>query len=149
MPSGSANVPYVQSTFSSAKRKSNDIGWEYGVIPDPSNPNKIKCTLCYKLASKEDQLKCQNAINERKLKKQGKRQHNEAIRSEVRIDSNERPIYEDKLHEYSMKVLNVFVPMDNFANTVNFERSLKKGKDKNVELSNSIPKKNMDDKEIH
>ncbi|GJY20760.1 tRNA dimethylallyltransferase 2 isoform X1 [Tanacetum coccineum] len=172
MASGSASVPSVQSTLVDAKRKSNDIGWEYCVIPDPSNPDKIKCTLCHKLvseggrvtrlkqhvgqitrqttlcpkASKEDQLKCQNAINEGKLKKQGKRQHDEAIRSEVTIDSNESPIYEDELHDYSIKVPNVFGLMDNFANTVNPERSLKKGKDKNVELSNSIrKKKNMDD----
>ncbi|GJV08191.1 ribonuclease H-like domain-containing protein [Tanacetum coccineum] len=164
-----SSVPSVQSTFVGAKRKSNDIGWEYGVIPDPRNPDKIKCTLCHKLvsegrrvtrlkqhvgqitrqttscpkASKEDQLKCQNAINEGKLKKQGKRQHDEAIRSEVTIDSNESPIYEDELHDYSIKVPNVFGPMDNFANTVNPERSLKKGKDKNVELSNSIRKKRI------
>nr|GEV38214.1 hypothetical protein [Tanacetum cinerariifolium] len=41
--------PFVQPTFAGAKRKSKDIGWEYGVITDPSNPNKIKCTLCHKL----------------------------------------------------------------------------------------------------
>ncbi|GJX08873.1 uncharacterized protein Tco_0196805 [Tanacetum coccineum] len=84
----SASVPSVQSTFAGAKRISKDIGWEYGVIPDPRNPDRIKCTLCGKLATKEDQLKCQNAINEGKMKKQAKRQHDEAIRSEVRLDSS-------------------------------------------------------------
>lgn len=82
-----------------------------------------------------------SAINKGKLKKQGKRQHNEAIRSEVRIDSNQS--LEDEVHDHSMKEPNVFGPMDNFANTLNPEQSLKKGKDKNVELSNSIRKERI------
>ncbi|GJX59601.1 tRNA dimethylallyltransferase 2 isoform X1 [Tanacetum coccineum] len=81
-------------------------------------------TSCPK-ATKEDQLKCRNAVNEGKLKKQGKRQHDEAIRSEVRLDSNES-LEDDEVHDHSMKEPNVFGPMDNFANIVNPERSLKK-----------------------
>ncbi|GJV26183.1 putative reverse transcriptase domain-containing protein [Tanacetum coccineum] len=167
MASGSASIPSVESTFTGTKRKSKDVGWEYGVMPDKSVPDRIKCTLCEKLvsggvtrlkqhiaqitgqttscpkATKEDQLKCRNAINEGKLKKQGKRQHDEAIRSEVRLDSNES-LEDDEVHDHSMKEPNVFGPMDNFANTVNPEQSLKKKvKGKNVELSNSIRKERM------
>ncbi|GJW49369.1 hypothetical protein Tco_0090720 [Tanacetum coccineum] len=143
MASGSASIPSVESTFTGTKRKSKDVGWEYGVMPDKSVPDRIKCTLCEKLATKEDQLKCQNTINEGKLKKQGKRQHDEAIRSEVRLDSNES-LEDDEVHDHSMKEPNVFGPMDNFANTVNPEQSLKKKvKGKNVELSNSIRKERM------
>ncbi|GJR38371.1 tRNA dimethylallyltransferase 2 isoform X1, partial [Tanacetum coccineum] len=167
MASGSASIPSVESTFTGTKRKSKDVGWEYGVMPDKSVPDRIKCTLCEKLvsggvtrlkqhiaqitgqttscpkATKEDQLKCRNAINEGKLKKQGKRQHDEAIRSEVRLDSNES-LEDDEVHDDSMKEPNVFGPMDNFANTVNPEQSLKKKvKGKNVELSNSIRKERM------
>ncbi|GJQ92119.1 ribonuclease H-like domain-containing protein [Tanacetum coccineum] len=99
-------------------------------------------TSCPK-ATKEDQLKCRNAINEGKLKNQGKRQHDEAIRSEVRLDSNES-LKDDEVHDDSMKEPNVFGPMHNFANTVNPEQSLKrKVKGKNVELSNSIRKERM------
>ncbi|GJZ03816.1 hypothetical protein Tco_0537091 [Tanacetum coccineum] len=168
MASGLASVPFVESMFTGTKRKSKDVGWEYGVIPDKSVPDRIKCTLYEKLvkrggvtrlkqhiaqitgqttscpkATKEDQLKCQNAINEGKLKKQGKRQHDEAIRSEVRLDSNES-LEDDEVHDHSMKEPNVFGLMDNFANTVNPEQSLKKkGNDKNVELSNSIRKERI------
>ncbi|GJZ17489.1 hypothetical protein Tco_0553612 [Tanacetum coccineum] len=177
MASGSAasasvpsSVPSVQSTFAGAKRKSKDIGWEYGVIPDISNPDRIKCTLCGKLvsegvtrlkqhiaqitgqttscskATKEDQLKCRNAINEGKMKKQAKRQHDEAIRSEVRLDSS---LEDDEVHDHSMKEPSFFSPMDNFANIVNPEQSLERGKGKKVELNNAIRKrKNVDDKEI-
>ncbi|GJY62427.1 hypothetical protein Tco_0463084 [Tanacetum coccineum] len=115
----SASVPSVQSTFAGAKRKSKDIGWEYGVIPDPRNPDRIKCTLCEKLA---------------------KRQHDEAIRSEVRLDSS---LEDDEVHDHSMKEPNVFGPMDNFANILNPEQSLEKGKGKKVELSNAIRKERM------
>ncbi|GKB04057.1 putative transcription factor/ chromatin remodeling BED-type(Zn) family protein [Tanacetum coccineum] len=80
------------------------------------------------MATKDDRLKCRNAIKEGKLKKQAKRQHDEAIRSEVRMDSNES--LEDEAHDHSMKEPNVFCPMDNFANTINPEQSLKKGKGK-------------------
>nr|GEV46214.1 ribonuclease H-like domain-containing protein [Tanacetum cinerariifolium] len=44
--------------------------------------NLLRQTTSCPMATKEDQLKCRNAINKRKLKKQGKRQHDEAIRSE-------------------------------------------------------------------
>ncbi|GJY36906.1 hypothetical protein Tco_0422284, partial [Tanacetum coccineum] len=115
---GLASIPSVESTF---------IG---------------QTTSCSK-ATKEDQLKCRNIINEGKLKKQGKRQHDEAIRSEVRLDSNES-LEDDEVHDHSMKEPNIFGPMDNFANTVNPEQSLKKKvKGKNVELSNSIRKERM------
>ncbi|GKB66236.1 putative transcription factor/ chromatin remodeling BED-type(Zn) family protein [Tanacetum coccineum] len=158
MASGSASIPSVESTFTGTKRKSKDVGWEYGVMPDKSVPDRIKCTLCEKLvsggvtrlkqhiaqitgqttscpkATKEDQLKCRNAIYEGKLKKQGKRQHDEAIRSEVRLDSNES-FEDDEVHDDSMKEPNVFGPMDNFANTINPEQSLKK----KVGIESAIP----------
>nr|GEY49645.1 tRNA dimethylallyltransferase 2 isoform X2 [Tanacetum cinerariifolium] len=64
MASGSAastSVPYVESTFAGAKRKSKDIGWEYGVISDPKNPDRIKCTLCEKLVWGVTRLKRHSA----------------------------------------------------------------------------------------
>ncbi|GJT83439.1 tRNA dimethylallyltransferase 2 isoform X1 [Tanacetum coccineum] len=91
-------------------------------------------------ATKKDQLKCRNAINEGKMKKQAKRQHDEAIRSEVRLDSS---LEDDEVHDHSMKEPNVFGPMDNFANIVNPEQSLEKGKGKKVKLSNVIRKERM------
>lgn len=28
------------------KRNSNDIAWEFAIFPDPTNLDKLKCTLC-------------------------------------------------------------------------------------------------------
>lgn len=28
------------------KRKSDDVGWEYGSLVDPSKPDKVKCMFC-------------------------------------------------------------------------------------------------------
>ena len=30
------------------KRNSDDVGWEYGVLVDASNKDKVKCKLCDK-----------------------------------------------------------------------------------------------------
>ena len=35
----------VEETLS-LKRKSDDVGWEYGYLCDPTNLNKLKCKLC-------------------------------------------------------------------------------------------------------
>lgn len=79
------------------KRNSNDVGWEYGFLSDPKNPDRVKCKLCGKemgggvymikehiahhkgnvtscpRSSKEDQSKCMKAVlessnNKRKMK---------------------------------------------------------------------------------
>ena len=53
---------------------------------------------------------------------------------------------EEELHDSSMKEPNLFGPMDNFANKVNPEESLKRGKGtkgKNVDLCNAIKKDRM------
>ncbi|GKB76748.1 hypothetical protein Tco_0943643 [Tanacetum coccineum] len=122
----SASVPSVQSTFADAKRKSKDIGWE---------TNYVMCK-----GTKGGYIGCQNAINEGKMKKQAKRQHDEAIRSEVGVDSS---LEDDEVHDHCMKEPSCFGPMDNFANIVNPEQSLERGKGKKVELSNAIRKERM------
>ena len=48
MASGSASSPSVQSSLAGANRKSKDIGWDFAVCPDPTNTDKVKCTLCGK-----------------------------------------------------------------------------------------------------
>ncbi|KAL8492445.1 hypothetical protein ACS0TY_023865 [Phlomoides rotata] len=35
-------------TNETLKRKSNDIGWEYAVLSDPLNLDRVKCILCEK-----------------------------------------------------------------------------------------------------
>ncbi|CAA7045305.1 unnamed protein product [Microthlaspi erraticum] len=80
------------------KRNSNDVGWEYGSLCDPKNPDRLKCKLCgkemgggvYRIkehiahrkgnvtpcprSTKEDQSKCMKAVMEsinKKKKKKG------------------------------------------------------------------------------
>jgi len=31
------------------RRNSDDVGWEYGVLVDPNNKDKVKCILCDKV----------------------------------------------------------------------------------------------------
>jgi hypothetical protein len=31
------------------RRNSDDVGWEYGVLVDPNNKDKVKCKLCDKV----------------------------------------------------------------------------------------------------
>ena len=104
------------------KRKSTDIGWEYGVLADPIKVDRLKCILCDKVmsggvnrlkhhiahitgnvapcpkATKVDQIKCRNAINEVKCKKKGKQDDDDALREDVDIGSNE-PIDVDEMEE--------------------------------------------------
>jgi len=149
------------------KRKSTDIGWEYGVLADPNKLDKVKCLLCGKLmsggvnrlkqhiaqitgnvapcpkATKDDQIKCRNAINEVKGKKKGKQEDDDALRADVNIGSNE-PIDVDEMEETfgsgSFKSPRSFGPMDRFATMTTPEDVLNKGKSKQVDLSNVVRK---------
>ncbi|KAG5549569.1 hypothetical protein RHGRI_014779 [Rhododendron griersonianum] len=91
------------------RRASNDIGWEYGILVDPTNLDKIQCKLCGKImssgisrlkkhiaqikgsvsscpnASKEDIAKCKAAVEEGSKKKKDKLQAAKEIREEVTI----------------------------------------------------------------
>lgn len=81
------------------RRKSSDIGWEYGVPVDPTNTTRVKCKLCGKImsggatrmkrhvahisgnvsacpnATLDDQARCRQAIMEAK----NKRKRNDCI----------------------------------------------------------------------
>ncbi|GJX04907.1 putative transcription factor/ chromatin remodeling BED-type(Zn) family protein [Tanacetum coccineum] len=133
MASGSASIPSVEPNVYRTVKKIEDVVGSM-VIYAVHRASRIESNvnLCEKLvsgfftrlkqhiaqitgqttscpkATKEDQLKCRNAINEGKLKKQGKRQHDEAIRSEVRLDSNES-LEDDEVHDDSMKEPNAIL----------------------------------------
>ncbi|XP_019178098.1 PREDICTED: uncharacterized protein LOC109173322 [Ipomoea nil] len=117
---------------STVKRKSNDIGWEYGVIHDPNKSmDKVRCLLCKKVmsggvyrikehiagilgnvskcptASKEDQLKCRGVLMMAKNKKKNKRAEDVNLRAEVKIDvhestSNTNSIDVDELQQFGL-----------------------------------------------
>lgn len=44
--SGSEPQPATVQKENVLKRKSDDVGWEYGFLCDPTNINKVKCKLC-------------------------------------------------------------------------------------------------------
>ncbi|XP_019181680.1 PREDICTED: uncharacterized protein LOC109176742 [Ipomoea nil] len=102
------------TTSTTIKRKSNDVGWDYGVLNDPTkSSDKIKCLLCKKvmsggvyrikehiagisgnvskcpIASKEDQIKSRDALIMAKNKEKNKRAEELNIRAEVNIGSHE------------------------------------------------------------
>ena len=45
------NTSCASDANSLLKRKSNDIGWEFGQLIDPRNLDKVKCKLCGKTFS--------------------------------------------------------------------------------------------------
>lgn len=169
MASKSSTTPSVGSTATGAhKRKSDDIGWEYGFCPDPNKLDRVKCNMCGKEFSGgvsrmkqhiarivgnvvscpnstiDDQLKCRNSINEGKVKKKVKQSHDEALRAEVRLDTNETTIDVDGIDDSSgTRVPNVLGPMDSFANKLNPEEALKSGKGKKVDLNNIVRKERI------
>jgi len=97
------------------RRNSDDVGWEYGVLVDPNNKDKVKCILCdkqmfggvYRLkqhiaqegknAKKcqgtkttkekllEAQEKCKKALDEAKRKREEKTVHELELREEVHV----------------------------------------------------------------
>ncbi|CAE5975518.1 unnamed protein product [Arabidopsis arenosa] len=130
------------------KQNSDDMGWEYGVLCDPKNPDKVKCKLCGKemsggvfrmkehighqrgsvspcpLSTKEDQAKCMSALKEAKHKKTRKRRHDEELRLEVNIN---KPYLDNVLQEeLGTQTAPHFQgrPMDKFVNYINPEASL-------------------------
>ncbi|KAF2558460.1 hypothetical protein F2Q68_00014761 [Brassica cretica] len=40
--------PEVPPAVMPLKRNSNDIGWEYGILCDAKNPDRVKCKFCSK-----------------------------------------------------------------------------------------------------
>ncbi|XP_019171429.1 PREDICTED: uncharacterized protein LOC109166984 [Ipomoea nil] len=151
-----SSQPSITST--TIKRKSNDVGWDYGVLNDPTKSlDKIKCLLCKKvmsggvyrikehiagisgnvskcpIASKEDQIKCRDAlIMAKNKKKKNKRAEELNIRAEVNIGSHEslsntptNSIDVDELQESEqMRPPRPIGPMDKLANQINPEISL-------------------------
>ncbi|KAH6756320.1 hAT transposon superfamily protein [Perilla frutescens var. hirtella] len=107
------------------KRNSDDVGWNYSMLIDAKNMDKVQCIKCgkkmsggiYRIkqhiaqikgsvasctkASKEDQEICRKAINEAKLKKKRKKDEDEELRSQVNVhnDPREEAIDVDQLQE--------------------------------------------------
>jgi hypothetical protein len=96
--------------MTSLKRNSDDVGWDYGVLVDPTNLNVIKCKLCglvvragiYRLkqhiakirgevkpcpdSTVQDQEKCKKAIDDSKKEKKARAEDQQQVRDAVDID---------------------------------------------------------------
>ncbi|KAF7143779.1 hypothetical protein RHSIM_Rhsim05G0053400 [Rhododendron simsii] len=123
------------------KRNSIDVGWDYGVIVDPSNKDRLQCLLCGNQytggvsrmkrhiaqtrgdvasctkASKEDILKCKKAIDDNAAKKKNKKKAAMEIREEVNIVDDESEGDEiENVAVGSKKRPYVLGPMDKYTN---------------------------------
>ncbi|KAK2656297.1 hypothetical protein Ddye_009349 [Dipteronia dyeriana] len=47
----SSDASNTASVLVGRKRKFNDVGWEFGILIDEKNPDKVQCTLCKKVFS--------------------------------------------------------------------------------------------------
>ena len=146
MSDGIGSTEASSDAASILKRKSNDVGWEYGILIDPKNMDKVKRKLCGKVmsggvykvkehighisgnvsacpkSSPTDQAKCKNAIAEAKSKKKNKKEE-DLMRSSANIF--EMGDDEDELQELgSKKAPHTLGPMDKFAISINPETCL-------------------------
>ena len=120
MSDGIGSTKASSDAASVLKRKSNDVGWEYGMLIDPKNMDKVKRKFCGKVmsggvyrikdhinhifenvyacpkSSLNDQAKCKNAIAEGKSKKKNKKE-DDLMRSFVNISKREEGDDEDEL----------------------------------------------------
>ncbi|XP_019152269.1 PREDICTED: uncharacterized protein LOC109149078 [Ipomoea nil] len=123
-----SSQPSTTSTI--IKRKSNDVGWDYGVLNDPTKSlDKIKCLLCKKVMSGGVYRIKEHIAG---ISGNNKRAEELNIRAEVNIGSHEslsntptNSIDVDELQESEqMRPPRPIGPMDKFANQINPEISL-------------------------
>lgn len=148
-----AQLPAPDETSSILKRKSNDVGWEYGILADQNNLDKVKCKLCGKImsggiyrikehiahikgnvsacpkSSLDDQAKCRNAITEAKNKRNKNMEQKEFIKSE--LNTLER-YYENELQELSKETPGPLLLVDKSATGSSREPFSNVGKTQNI-----------------
>ncbi|KAM2798942.1 hypothetical protein COP1_003841 [Malus domestica] len=139
--SGASNPMSSTQSDNPLKRASDDVGWEYRVLVDPSNSDKLKCKLCKKIlsgsiyrmkqhivhvkgnvagctkSSDEDKAKCKAALDEAKKKKKERYMHYEEVREEVQLPHIEED--EDIEIVRSRKRLRTLGPINRFASSIN------------------------------
>lgn len=128
------------------KRNSKDVAWEYGMLINPRNVDKVKCKLCgkefsggaYRIkehianipgnvsacpkSSEDDQKKCKNAIEEAKKKKKNKSLLDSELRRSVKIHESEELEDEIEIEEMrSKKIPRTLGPIDRFAAAIDPE----------------------------
>ena len=152
------------SNDSVLKRRSEDIGWEYGKLINPSNFDKVKCNLCskefsggvYRLkqhiaritgnvskcpkSTKEDQVRCKQAIEDAKTKKKNKNKEDHEIRREVNLVGIEE---EEEVEGLGARKRPHFLgPLDKFATKITHEASMSASKSIRQQHINDVLFKN-------
>nr|XP_028956498.1 uncharacterized protein LOC103441098 [Malus domestica] len=127
------------------KRSSEDVGWEYGILANPTNSDKVKCKLCDKIisggvhrlkqhvanirgnvaactkSSDEDKAKCRAVLEEAKNKKKQKDKHIVEVREEVQLQQIQE---EEDIEVIGLrKRPRTLGPMDKFASSINLDSS--------------------------
>ncbi|CAN1313722.1 hypothetical protein LINPERPRIM_LOCUS29052 [Linum perenne] len=106
-------------TVNALKRKSGDIGWQYGTLVDPINKDKVRCNFCGKVSNggvyrlkqhisgygnavktcvkdpPEAVQACLRTFEETAKKKKEKLAHDQGLRDDVHITSGQREPEED------------------------------------------------------
>ncbi|KAK1403892.1 hypothetical protein POM88_003497 [Heracleum sosnowskyi] len=136
------------------KRKSNDVGWDYGELTVPKNNDKVKCNLCNKAFSgginrlKQhiagirgnvkpcpkstplDKSKCLQALEETKKRRHDKKERIEEVMDEVAISKDGDDVVE--LDSAGSKPMRPLGPMDQFARAIDPDASLRKTRQQNI-----------------
>ncbi|CAO2210623.1 unnamed protein product [Urochloa humidicola] len=108
--SSAASAPSTTNVMTNLKMNFDDMGWDYGVLVDPTNLNAIKCKLCgfvvkagiYRLkqhiakirgevrpcpkSTPEDIEKCKKAVDDSKKAKRAREAQQQEVRDAVDID---------------------------------------------------------------
>ena len=143
---GSNSMAEIQRSL---RRNSDDVGWEFGILVDPSNVDKVKCKLCGKIvsggiyrikqhvghvkgnaafcrmSSDEDKKKCQKAIEDAQSKKRKKYAHEEEVRNEVILEEVEEG---EGILGGQARPPRSLGPMDKFASTIDPDSSLSRSR---------------------
>lgn len=139
----SATLNTEEANSQSLKRKSDDIGWEYGALIDPNNLDKVKCILCEKVVSggiyrlkchiahvkghvkackkstKEDQARVKQSMEHAKKAKKAREERENDVREEVTIDEeDEETVQETQGSSGASVAKKKLGPMDNFVNPI-------------------------------
>ncbi|XP_024200409.1 uncharacterized protein LOC112203718 [Rosa chinensis] len=133
----------------SLRRGSTDVGWDFAVLADPHNLDKLKCKLCGKVVSggihrmkqhianikgnvascnnstDADKAKCIAAIEGAKLKRKQKDMHEKEVREEVEVThSHDVEDVEIEGPSLSRKRPHFLGPIDKFASSITPDSSI-------------------------
>ncbi|CAN1857630.1 hypothetical protein LINPERHAP1_LOCUS42562 [Linum perenne] len=119
MDEDSTTATTINESVNALKRKSGDIGWQYGTLTDPLNKDKVKCNFCDKVsmggvyrlkqhisgygnsvktcakAPPEAVQACRKTFEETAKNKKKKLAHDQGLRDDVNITSGQRAPEED------------------------------------------------------